>query len=155
MSKRVRCINPGSNQRLIRGAIYTVRREHKAGPGYDAMYQFEEFPLDSFYCYRFEDVEEGAPAKRKRVKCIDAVGSNLVKDHVYEILQERRRDEDGVLLYILVDGIGRGWLATRFVPASDDPAADIEDRLRAALTTTSDPYICKKCGAPKATCTYH
>lgn len=105
--------------------------------------------------------------KGDRVQCLGNFGT-LVKDQTYVVVGTRLR-YDGQPL-VMVDeadahGFEEWYYAKRFCLISDEDVQSssqevssedpVEDRLRAALTTTSDPFTCKKCGAPKSACTYH
>lgn len=97
------------------------------------------------------------------IKCISS-RYGLVRDQTYTVTGTSVRRLDGSPL-VKIDGRLEDYLAERFVLVSESSApvaapkrenVDVrEEQLRAMLTTTSDPFTCKKCGAPKATCTYH
>ena len=100
------------------------------------------------------------------IKCIDSGGASgaLCEGKWYVVLNADHRS-----VQVSSDGDRvRWWNSTRFVLVGeqesprekvDGPKRENvdtrEEQLRTMLTTTSDPFVCKKCGAPKATCTYH
>lgn len=94
------------------------------------------------------------------IKCISQSG-NVYTNQTYTVLKTRQRELDGCSLVMVSDVTCEWYKASRFVLESNtsSPKRDIvdvrEERLRAMLTTTNDPFTCKKCGAPRATCTYH
>lgn len=106
--------------------------------------------------------------KGDRVRCVGTFGT-LVSDEMYVVTGTMFRF-DGAPLVAVVErpvGLEEWYYASRFCLISDEDVQSsshevsslsedpVEDRLRAALTTTSDPFTCKKCGAPKSACTYH
>lgn len=95
------------------------------------------------------------------VKCISA-GSGVVRNKTYTVLNTKQRADGSQVVRVHNSKFEEWWKAERFILESSTSAApkrenvDVrEEQLRAMLTTTSDPFTCKKCGAPKATCTYH
>lgn len=86
--------------------------------------------------------------KPKYVKCVLG-GRRVEKGKVYEVV-EQEYDE-----YYLRDGKRDvGWhLTSGFNPMP--PTYDhVEEKVRAILTTPTDPHVCKKCCAPLP-CAYH
>lgn len=97
--------------------------------------------------------------KGDRVRCIYN-HDTLVMGQTYVVIGTM---QGGSQPLVMLDEHDQWYYAIRFELISDTDKSvqsssqedPIEDRLRAALTTTSDPFTCKKCGAPKSACTYH
>jgi hypothetical protein len=115
-----------------------------------------------------------------KVKCVDPPANvylkpKLFKDGEYVVANTKVRASTSEAMVLLEGFKDESWfMSSRFVlvgralpntvpsatptsvPSARSDVRDLrEERFRAALTTPSDPFVCPKCGAPKAACSYH